>query len=75
MPRRQTSTKSPAQREALERNFKILRLRGMHAQFNILDFTPHERKIGKDLIDRLLTRMGALTESQHLEFERKRIAL
>ena len=53
---------SPAQKAATYRNFRIFRLRGLHAQAGLL--TGWRLKAMRWLIDRELSAMGAETEAK-----------
>lgn len=53
---------SPAQQEALQRNYKIYQLRSMYARCYMV-FDPDLEEMAKLLIDQQLLRLGADTEA------------
>lgn len=59
---RDRSGRTAAQRAATNRNFRIFRLRGLHAQLWML--TGWRRKVAQWLVDRELALIGAETEGR-----------
>ncbi|QUT04019.1 hypothetical protein KFK14_12770 [Sphingobium phenoxybenzoativorans] len=64
-------TRTPAQKAANERNFRIFQLRGLHAQVGLL--TGRRREQARDLVDRELKAMGALPMREHADERWRRI--
>ena len=58
-------TRTPAQKAASNRNFRIFQLRGLHAQMFLL--TGKRRDAAQKLVDQELVVMGAATQDQHRE--------
>jgi len=62
--------RSPAQKAASNRNFRIFQLRGLHAQVRLL--TGKRREQAMKLVDQELAAMGAKTESERDAERRKK---
>lgn len=60
--------RSPAQKAAGERNFRIFMLRGLHAQMRLL--TGRRRELARKLVDEELAALGAETQARRLEHRR-----
>lgn len=56
--------RSPAQKVASNRNFRIFKLRGLYAQMHLL--TCKRRDQARKLVDQELAAMGAKTETQNI---------
>lgn len=62
-------TRTPAQKAAQMRNFRVFQLRGLHAQVRLLTGKRRERAMA--LVDQELKAMGALTMRDHDEKMRR----
>lgn len=54
--------RTPAQKAASDRNFRIFKLRGLHAQMSLL--TGKRREQAQKLVDQELAAMGAQSETE-----------
>lgn len=64
-------TRTPAQKAAAIRNFRVFQLRGLHAQVGLL--TGKRRERARTLVDQELKAMGALTMADHATARMDRI--